>query len=724
MSKKIVVYIFIVLGVLGYSQSEKVVLSNQVEVTFTKEKRKGTKIILEIDKPKCFHDAVTLAVIDKVLEDYSERSSYLENKVRFFYDRIEYETDGGYEKAVIDLKNFIEYFNIGSSKVYLNELTALSKKEEFQTKEEELAVNSMYPYFSYPFLDRNITSKKIKQLSDDYKNAIGTNNIAIEIFGRGNENQAVKVLEKSFDHLKLGKVDLSCNQVKASTPFLIYKPFSEEDKGVQMHTIYVHEGKISPTLEGAFIQTFGKEKIRVKNYDDFSEVHMVQTTQRNDGKPFLDKIKAFATSRQLDYKNFGTAVTGDPDGIFKSFQNEDITYLNEKGEKVPNPFVYRRIDLTGKEIVDRYLNAVADKEVMDNIQSTRAKYDVVVNQDTLNLKVEFLNVLPFRKVRRMILNDEDISYNVFDGEQGWINKRGVIIDYDKEQTSQALAEETVFPQQFYSPGKIIVEGLAIEENEKYQDQRFYKLKVSLDDYTVYEYYNPTTGFLMKREFCKEAHNPIKVVYYSSYAKLGDLTIPHRLRIIENNQELKLTLVSFHYNTYILSDEFAKIDHFKLPEEDNFIDRFEGTEETKPEEVQETPQMKPTNHSGLANRKENELSDQELSDPFQGVEMTPDQVKQRDEVKQYVEEQRNKEEDSRVREIKYILVLSAMENEEGADIMLSRFKKKGFKNAENIKMNGYFYTIEGGVYSTKKEAQSQLNKIYKKVKGVWILEREY
>ncbi len=40
------------------------------------------------------------------------------------------------------------------------------------------------------------------------------------------------------------------------------------------------------------------------------------------------------------------------------------------------------------------------------------------------------------------------------------------------------------------------------------------------------------------------------------------------------------------------------------------------------------------------------------------------------------------------------------------------------------MNGYFYTIEGKTYSTKKEAQKQLNKIHKKVKGIWILEREY
>lgn len=711
MNKKIIIHLFILFTLFGYSQTQRVILSNGVEVNFTEEKRKGTKIILNIDKPICFYDGVTISVIDKVLEEYSERSSYLKNKVRFYYDRIEYETDGGYEKAILDLKNFIEYFNIGSSKVYLNELTNLSKKEAFKTKEEELAVNTMYPYFSYPFLDRNITSKKIRQLSNDYKNAIGTNNIKIQIFGRDNEKQAVKMLEKSFEQLALSEVDLNCVKIENSAPFFIYQPFSGEEKGIQMHTIYIHQGEMSLLLEGAFFQTFGKENIKIRSYDDFSEVHIVQKTQDNNGKPFLDRIKAFAKSRQLDYKKFGTAVTGNPEGIYKSFQNEDVTYLNEKGEKVPNPFVYRSIDLTGKEIVDRYLDAVADKKTIENIQSTRSKYDVVVNQDTLNLKVEFLNILPHRKLRRMILNDEDISYNVFDGQQGWVNKQGVIVDYTEEQVSQALAEEAVFPQQFYSPGKIFVEGLAIEENEKYKDERFYKLKVSLDDYTVYEYYNPTTGFLMKREFCKEAHNPIKTVYYSSYAKLNDLTIPHRLRIIENNQELKLTLTSFHYNTYILPSEFAKVDHFKLPQENDYLEPFDNTKKV---EVEETYQdEEPVNYSVIENRREKELSE----DPFQGIEVSSDQIKEQYDTNSY-------QEINRTREIKYLLVLSTMEDEEGANVMLNRLKRKGFKNAENIEMNGHFYTVEGNLYSTKREAQKRLNKIHKKVKGIWILEREY
>ncbi len=721
MSKNIIFYILILSGVLGFSQSEKVILSNQVEVEFVKEKRKGTKIVLDIEKPKCFQDAVSIATIDKVLEDYSNRSSYLKNKVRFFYDRIEYETDGGFEKAVLDLKNFIQYFNIGSSKVYLSELTRFSKENSIEEGGMvEYVINKKYPYYSYPFLEKNITSKKIKQLSEDYKNAIGTNNIKITLFGKGNEKQAVKTLEKSLSQLDLGEVNLDCGKVKVSNSFLIYKPFSDVKDGIQTYSIYTQNSQVDPHLEGALKQTFGDENVTIRDFDNFFEVHIVQKTESKDGKALLDKLKAFSKSNQLDYDKFGTIVSGDANGIFESFKNEDITYLNVKDETIANPFVYKSIDLTGKEIVDKYLDAVGSKEAIKSIQNTRAKYDVVVNNDTLNLKVEFLNVLPHRKLRKMILNDEDISYNIFDGYRGWINKKGVIIDYDKEQIAQALAEETVFPQQFYSSGKIVVEGLVVEEDEKYKDQRFNKIKVSLDDYIVYEYYNPYSGLLMKREFCKEAHTPIKTVYYGSYAKINDLVIPHRLRILENNQELKLTLVSYKFNSFIESDEFAKIDHFKLPEEENYIDRFQGVEETKSVGVNSSSSTLQNN--AVSSNKIEVKNGHELSNPFEGVEMTKDQIAQRDRVNQHVENQR-KIDENRVRVTKYLLVLSTMEDQEGANIMLKRLKRKGFDQAENLEMNGYYYTIEG-VYATKEEAQKRLNKIYKRNKGTWILEREY
>lgn len=717
MSKKIIFHVLILLSVLGYSQNEKIVVSNQVEVEFVKEKRKGTKIVLDIKKPKCFQDAVNIATIDKVLEDYSDRSSYLKNNVRFYYDKIEYETDGGYEKAILDLKNLIQYFNIGSSKVYLSELTNFSKENTIEEGGiEEYAINEKYPYYSYPFLEKNITSKKIKQLSDDYKNAIGTNNIKITLFGKGNEKQAAKVLEKSLDQLDLGEVDLNCGKVKVSDAFLIYKPFSTIEEGIYSYSIYTENNKMSSNLKGALEETFGKENVKVQSFDDFYEIHIVQKTADKNGKALLERLKAFAQTNQMDYKNFGTIVSGDTNGIFESFQNEDITYLNIKGEPIVNPFVYKSIDLTGKEIVDRYLDAVGSKDLIKTINNTRAKYDVVVNNDTLNLKVEFLNVLPHQKLRKMILNDEEISYNIFDGYRGWINKKGGIVDYDEEKTAQALAEEAVLPQQFYSSGKIVVEGLVVEEDERYEDKRFYKIKVSLDNYTVYEYYDPHSGLLMKREFCKEAHVPIKTVYYGSYAKLKDLVIPHRLRILENNQELKLTLVSYQYNSFVLPDEFAKIDRFKLPVEENFIDRFEGAEETKSEAIDHAKEVVSSSDQIRVQ------NGNELSNPFEGIEMTKDQVEQRDKINEYVEDQR-KIDENRERVTKYLLVLSTMEDQEGANIMLERLKRKGFNEAHNLQMNGYYYTIEG-VYSTKEEAQKRLNKIYKKNKGTWILEKEY
>ncbi|MFV0237245.1 MAG: hypothetical protein ACK5HU_01740 [Flavobacteriales bacterium] len=706
MSKKSIIYSLIFLGIWGYSQSEKVVLSNLVEVEFIEEKRKGTKIVLDIEKTKCFQDLVGIEAMDEVLEDYSKRSSYTNNEVRFLYDKIEYETTGGYEKAVIDVKNIIQYFNIGSARAYLAKLTQLSKKHAVKRGEIiEHAVNKKYPDYSYPLLEKNITSKSIHQLSEEYKKAIGVNNIKMTIFGgKGKETHAekIEILERIFKQLNLKKVNLNCEKVNTSNSFLVYKPFLNIKEGIHTHSIYTQEEKINPTIEKALNQTFGDENVKVHVFDNFSEIHISQKTKGTDGKALLEKLKVFANNNQLDYKKFGTVVSGDVNGVYKGFKDEDITYLNIKNDTIVNPFVYKKVDLTGKEIIDQYLDAVGDRKLIESIHNTRARYDVILNRDTLDLKVLFLNELPYRKLRKMILDDEEISYNIFDGRRGWINKvGGVIVDYSDEEIAQALAEETVFPQQFYAPSKIFVEGLVVEENENHTVNALNKIKISSDNYTIHEYYNPDTKLLMKREFCKEAHVPIKTVYYGSYAKLKDLMIPHRLRIVENNQELRLTLASYSYNSFVSSDEFSKKNRFNFKEE-NFIDRFEKLEKTKTR-VKEEAVVK---------------NGEELSNPFEGI----DGEKLGGEEASLYDESQYRVNENRTRVIKYLLVLARRENETGADVMLKELKKKGFDQAYNIEMNDYHYTIEGA-YATEEEAHKRLNEVSKKNKGTWILKRE-
>ncbi len=711
MSRQIMLYILILSGIFGYSQNEKMILSNQVEVEFIKEKRKGTKIVLSIEKPECFQDVVTVATIDKVLEDYSKRSSHLKDQVQFYNDEIIYETEGGYEKAILDLKNFIRYFNVrGSVKTYLTELTRFSKEKAIKGGGiEEYTVNQMYPNFSYPLLEKNITDKKIMQLSEQYRNTIGTNNIGIKIFGKRNDRETIiEVFERSFKQLGLREVNLNCEKVEVSQPFFIHKPFLDDEKQIEMYSVYTQNEKVNTTVEEALIQTFGKENIRLNAFDHFSEIHIFQKANNENGKVLLERLKLFAKSHQLDFKRFGTVVSGNPKDIYESFKTENITYLNKRGDTITNPFVYKNVDLTGKEIVDRYLDAIGDKKFIESIHNTRTRYGVVINNDTLNLKVEFLNVLPHRKLRKMILNDKEISYSIFDGYQGWVNKKGVITDYDDEKVAQALAEESVLPQQFYSPEKIEVEGMVIED----EDKHYYKIKVSLDNYIVYEYYHPTSGLLMKREFCKELYTPVKTVYYSSYARLGELIVPYRLRILESNQELKLTLVSYNYNSFVESDEFAKIDRFKSSVEENLIDLIEEVEkkESGTTENFDTPSSEIK-------------SGNELPDPFEGIEIMQEQVKQSKRVEeQYVENQEKFDQDSK-RAIKYLVVLATMRNKDGAEIMLKGFREKGFNQAENIEMNGYYYTIEG-TYLTEEDAKEKLNEVSKINEGTWILKREH
>ncbi len=687
MKNKFCIYLLFLFSVVVYSQSKKVQLSNSVEVDFIEESRKGTKVILHIDKPSCFNNLVQDSIIDKVLEDYSKESSYLKNTVRFYNDRIEYETDGGYEKAILDLKSLIQYFKLSSHKPFLNELTSYSEDNKIEEGSmKEYAINQKYPSYSYPSLDKNITSNKLSQVSANYKNSIGENNVRIEVFGKGKEKQAVNTLEKMFTQLDLGNVNLECSSVKTEDSFLIYKDFTEVSQGVKMYSIFTDNRRVNPKILDNLNQTFGTDNIFFLNYDDFSEIHIMQQINGNNVHVLLDKLKSFASDNNLSFNKIGSLIAGDPKVVYESFKEEDIVYLNKKNETISNPFVYKSINLTGKEIVDKYLNNITDRDNLKSVKSLRTQYQVVVNNDTIKgMKVEFLNVLPHKKIRKMIVDDQAVSYNIFDGSRGWVNKKGLITDYGNDQVAEALAEESIFPQQFYSPGKIFVQGLVIDESQDLSVQQYNKIKVSLDDFTVYEYYNPHSGMLMKREFCKEAYKPKKTVYYNSYSEVNGLMIPHRLTIIEDDQELKLTLYKHKVNTYYESSDFARVDRFN-----------------EPELIPEVRENNPV------------LTGDKLDHSSEGVEIVKEQeYEDNDDVKTSDNNQNLEVSNTGG---KYLVILSTMRRKEGAEIMLERFKEKGFKNAKKVKIGEFYYTVEGS-YSVREEAQKAVDRINEES---WIL----
>jgi len=590
MNKLITFFALVLYFSIGNAQGKKITLSNDVEVTLVKEEENKTKIVLFINKPpSCFQDMVTQTVFSKVLEDYSERNSYANHVVQFLPDKITYETHQDIDVALLNFRDIIQGFNINSSKIYLSELRSFYEKYKIEDKGiKSFTIHKMYPDYSYPLLSRNITSKKIKQISDEYKSTIGINNIRIEINGHFNRritpSHVRKELENIFRQWDLKEFTAKCEKIATSKPFFIYKPFFPLQKGIQMYAIYHKNGKLAISKKEHLIKNFGEKNIVFHSFDDFSEIQIFQKTDQSDGMPLLSKLKTFAQNNALNFSDFGIVVSGAPRSIYDSFNQESITYLNEKGEKINNPFVYRDLPMSGKEVIDNYLTTIGKKQLLDSIKNIRSVYKLVMNEDTLKVKIEVLNALPYKKIKKIWIKDELISYNAFDGERGWIDRQGNIVDYTKEQNTEAMLEESIIPQQFYPVEKVKAEGLVIKKSKKYKDKQLYKISIRLGDYIVYEYYDRGSGLLVRREFCKEPYIPVRTIYYDDYSKYEGLIIPFQLRIVEKDTTSTLILTQRIYNSRINPDKFLKKNRTKLFKKDESM--LNDLKDTMPENTQE------------------------------------------------------------------------------------------------------------------------------------------
>ncbi len=589
MNKLIIFFTLVFYFSIGNAQGKKITLSNDVEVTLIKKNENKTEIVLFINKPpSCFQDIVTQTALNKVLKDYSERNSYENRIVRFLPNKIIYKTNEDIDITLLNFRDIIQGFNINSSKVYLSELRSFYEMHKIKDNGiKSFAIHKMYPDYSYPLLSRNITSKKIKQISDEYKNAIGINNIRLKISGHFNRritpSTVRKQLENLFRQWDLKEFTAKCEKIATSKPFFIYKPFFPLQKGIEMYAIYHQNRKLGISIKEHLIKTFGDKNIVFHSFDDFSEIQIFQKTDQADGMPLLSKLKTFAQNNALNFSDFGIVVSGAPQSIYNSFNQESITYLNEKEEKINNPFVYRDLPISGKEVIDNYLTTIGKKQLLDSIKNTRSVYKLIMNEDTLKVKIEVLNALPYKKIKKIWVEDKLISYNAFDGERGWIDRQGTLFDYTKKQNTEAILEASIIPQQFYPIEKVKAEGLVIKKSKKYKDKQLYKISIRMGDYIVYEYYDRGSNLLVRQEFCKEPYTPVKTIYYDDYSKYEGLIIPFKLRIVEKDTTSTLILTQRIYNSRINPDEFLKKNRTKLLKKDESM--LNDSKDTKSENTQ-------------------------------------------------------------------------------------------------------------------------------------------
>jgi hypothetical protein len=211
---------------------------------------------------------------------------------------------------------------------------------------------------------------------------------------------------------------------------------------------------------------------------------------------------------------------------------------------------------TGREVVDRHIEAVGGRAAFDAIQSIRATGSLEIASAGITGTVEVLASRPAKvRVNSEVPGVGQIMRG-YDGTVGWsmdpIAGPALIV----ERELRELIDDAQFDGPLH-PERLISEMTTVERTE-FDGRTAYKVQVIfLSGTEQFEYFDVETGFLLGQEGTRAMPmgNVPRVAFMRDYLKFGDLLQPTSLVQQVMGLEQVVRLTNYEYNT-VTDDAFA------------------------------------------------------------------------------------------------------------------------------------------------------------------------
>ncbi len=269
--------------------------------------------------------------------------------------------------------------------------------------------------------------------------------------------------------------------------------------------------------------------------------------------------------KHIQFDNCNIIVVGNADvldRILRFDSDEEIEFLdafgNEKREMLPS-------DLTGMEVVNKYLLTVTGSSNMDEVRSKVKEvksYNKVTELSMAGMpgtmKLVEMYKAPKTQAMKMEMMGQVFQSGYFKGKKGYEqNMQTGRKELSKEQVTERKKSLGLFPELNYEKYGIQPQATGIES---VGNRQFYVVKISNGDKEEYTYYDASTFLLTKKssiEKSPEGEAVENTVEYGDYQNSGGFLIPRSQNISFGKMALSGNVAEFEMNVALDFSEFKK-----------------------------------------------------------------------------------------------------------------------------------------------------------------------
>jgi predicted Zn-dependent peptidase len=214
-------------------------------------------------------------------------------------------------------------------------------------------------------------------------------------------------------------------------------------------------------------------------------------------------------------------------------------------------------NISAQEVINNYIKAVGGPDALKKVNTITSQGELEVMGQKLPFTMKEMS--PNLELQEIRMGDQLVMKNVFDGAGGYIMQMGQKKEFSAEDIAEKQLKKGLFEQMNYQAAgyELKVAGL-----EKLGTADVYKIIVNLPGgKKATEFYDSRSGMLLKSEKTtkQDGAEITQVAEYSDYKKVGDILLPHVLKLLVQSpageQELNFTFTSFKINEGVSAADF-------------------------------------------------------------------------------------------------------------------------------------------------------------------------
>ena len=252
--------------------------------------------------------------------------------------------------------------------------------------------------------------------------------------------------------------------------------------------------------------------------------------------------------REITPKKLRIVVSGKP-GIAVPHLEKlgySLNYYDQFAETTFPPALDRSVpdSINVNDVIYRYISARGGEAKLKEVKKLLQWWVIDINNTKLYIKNKYM--LPNKRLSTYSNKEVIVLKTVFNGEYGYVEKSGMITEFEGTDFLKLSMEKSIFPVMYYHDLGYI---LSLESQIPLKGEQCYKVRAEAPyGQVVLLYFRIDDGLLIREEILNSNTSEVEnYTNYSDFKTFDDIIFPYITETLIGGQKTKLTLTQIKIN---------------------------------------------------------------------------------------------------------------------------------------------------------------------------------